>query len=283
MELELSNLVLKYAALRVLDPGRVARLVAALAREDQRSPVLVVGEGVLVDGYHRVQALRDLGRDVVLAVRIEVPEAEALVLAWRLETGRRKSALEEGWLLVELVETHGRTQSTLASELRKPKSWVSQRLGLVRALPEPVQEAVRTARIPAQAAMKSLLPLARLDRAACARLAAATTEPITVRQWEQICSAWRRANPEGRARIEENPVLLLKTEEALVIGPVDAEEKLARDFEGVAGLCRRARSQVREGVFARANTGPCRPAWTQAREAFLSLEQEVVRAGPRDA
>jgi ParB family transcriptional regulator, chromosome partitioning protein len=106
MELELSNLLLKYAALRVLDPARVARLVAALSREDQRSPVLVVGH-VLVDGYHRVEALRELGRDVVLAVRIEVPEAEALVLAWRLETGRRKNALEEGWLLVELAETHG--------------------------------------------------------------------------------------------------------------------------------------------------------------------------------
>jgi ParB family transcriptional regulator, chromosome partitioning protein len=278
MDLELSNLVLKYAALRVLDPARVGRLVAALSREDQRSPVLVVGDGVLVDGYHRVEALRELGRDIVGAVRLEVPEAEALILAWRLETGRRKTALEEGWLLVELAETHGRTQTALAEELRRTRSWVSQRLGLVRALPEPVQEAVRSARIPAQAAMKSLLPLARLDREACERLATAPSEPLTVRQWEQICAGWRKADPEGRLRIEQNPVLLLKTEEAVSPVPIDAEEKLAQDLEGVAGLCRRARKQVRAGVFARANTGPCSAAWIQAREAFASLEQEVRRA-----
>ncbi|MBA3380971.1 MAG: ParB N-terminal domain-containing protein [Actinobacteria bacterium] len=283
MNLELSTLVLKYAALRVLDPGRVARLVGAMSREDQRSPVLVVGEGVLVDGYHRVQALRQLGRDLVAAVRLEVTEAEALVLAWRLETGRRKSALEEGWLLAELAETHGRTQVALAADLHRTRSWVSQRLGLVRVLPEDVQEAVRTCKIPAQAAMKSLLPLARADRDACSRLSAAAKEPLTVRQWDRICTAWRKAPPEVRRRIEENPGLLLKTEEAVSVVPVDAEEKLVQDLEGVAGLCRRARRQVRDGAFARANDAPCRAAWTQAREAFVSLEREVDRAEPRDA
>lgn len=283
MNLELSTLVLKYASLRVLDPGRVARLVGALSREDQRSPVLVVGEGVLVDGYHRVEALRELGRDLVAAVRLEVSEPEALVLAWRLETGRRKNALEEGWLLAELVETHGRSQTTLATELRRTRSWVSQRLGLVRVLPENVQEAVRTAKIPAQAAMKSLLPMARIDRDACSRLAAAPKEPLTVRQWALVCTAWRKADPEVRRRIEENPGLLLKIEEAVSAVPADAEEKLAQDLEGIAGLCRRARRQVREGVFARANTGPCRAGWNQAREAFVSLEREVGRAEPRDA
>jgi ParB-like chromosome segregation protein Spo0J len=283
MNLELSTLVLKYAALRVLDPGRVARLVAALSREDQRSPVLVVGEGVLIDGYYRVEALHQLGRDLVFAVRLDVSEAEALVLAWRLETGHRKSALEEGWLIAELAEAHGRTQVTLAAEFRRTGSWISQRLGLVRVLPENVQEAVRTARIPAQAAMKSLLPLARVDRGACGRLAAAAQEPLTVRQWDRVCTAWRRADPEVRRRIEENPGLLLKTEEAASAVPVDAEEKLVQDLEGVAGLCRRARRQVHAGAFARANDTPFRAAWTQAREAFVSLEREVGRAEPRDA
>lgn len=283
MNLELATLVLKYAALRVLDPGRVARLVAALSHEEQRSPVLVVGDGVLVDGYHRVQALHELGRDLVAAVRLEVSEPDALVLAWRLETGRRKSALEEGWLLVELAETHGRTQIGLAAELRRTRSWISQRLGLVRVLPESVQDAVREARIPAQAAMKAMLPLARIDRAACGRLAAAAQEPLTVRQWERVCTAWRKADSEVRRRIEENPGLLLKTEDASSPVPVDAEEKLVQDLEAVAGLCCRARKQVRNGLFARANEAQCRAAWIQAQEAFLSLEREVRRAQPRDA
>jgi hypothetical protein len=130
--------------------------------------------------------------------------------------------------------------------------------------------------------MKSLLPMARIDRDACSRLASAPKEQLTVRQWARVCTAWRKADPEVRRRIEENPGLLLKTEEAVSAVPADAEEKLAQDLEGIAGLCRRARRQVREGVFARANTGPCRAGWNQAREAFTSLEREVGHAEPRD-
>src|SRR4051812_16881811 len=102
MDLEVSHLVQRYRALRVIDRDRVCRLAASIARNGQQSPVLVVGDGVLVDGYHRVAALRELGRDLVQAVSLPIPEGEALVLTHRLETGRRRSAIEEGWLLREL-------------------------------------------------------------------------------------------------------------------------------------------------------------------------------------
>lgn len=272
------DMTLRYMNLRVLDLGRVSRLAASIAQDGQRSPVLVTPSRVLVDGYHRVEALRKLGRDVVTVVELPVGEAEALVLAWRLETGRRKSALEEGWLLRELAESHGRTVTDLAAELRRPKSWVSQRLGLVRVLPEAVQRAVRKGRVPAQAAMKSLVPMARIDGDGCARLVAALKEPVTVRQVERIYAAWRKADPEGRARIEAAPHLLLKVEESVAPVPPDAEEKLAADLERITGLCHRARREVRQGVFARANT-LARRTWEQAREAFDALREEVARAG----
>jgi ParB-like chromosome segregation protein Spo0J len=278
--MELHHLDLRYAGLRVLDPGRVSRLAASIARDGQRAPVLVAGCGVLVDGYHRVQALEELGRDTVATLALQVGEAEALVLAWRLETGRRKSALEEGWLVAELAQGHGRTVTELSMELRRPKSWVSQRLGLARVLPELVQEAVRAARVPAQAAMKSLVPMARQDASACERLVANFGEPVTVRQVARIVAAWRVADAEGRARIVAQPMLLLKAEEAVSPVEPDAEERLARDLEGVAGLCRRARRAVQEGVFARANRSLARRSWEQASEAFRSLEEEVRRARP---
>ena len=60
LQLEISHLDLRYASLRIQDPGRVSRLAASLAREEQRSPVLVVDGVVLVDGYHRVAALTAL-------------------------------------------------------------------------------------------------------------------------------------------------------------------------------------------------------------------------------
>ena len=279
MDLEINHLVLRYTALRVIDAGRVSRLAASLCREGQRSPVLVVGPGVLVDGYHRVQALKALGRDLVTAMALEeVSEAEALVLSWRLETGRRKTAMEEGWLLAELMETHGRTQAELALELRRSRSWVSERLGLVRGLPEPVQEAVRAGRIPAVAAARSLLPMARTSPEATERLVAALVEPVSKRDVERIYRAWRRADAEGQAAIEVNPMLLLKVEEATEMVPPDVTDQLARDFESIAGLCRRARQRCQEGVFARANSRLLQGTWAQAREAYQALEEEVHRA-----
>jgi len=279
-EIEIAHLQLRYAALRVMDPGRVARLAASLAVEGQRAPVLVTAGVVLVDGYYRVAALGKLGRDLVDAVVLDVGEAEALVLAWRLETGRRKSALEEGWMLRELADTHGRTQALLAQELRRPRSWVSERLGLVRVLPETVQVAVRQGKVPAQAAMKSLLPMSRQDSAACAAMVGALGAAVTARQAERLYLAWRKADPVGRQRIVEHPDLLLKTEEAPgSAAPPDAEEKLAADLESIAGMCGRARKAVRAGVFPRGNS-VARRAWTQAQEAMAALQEEVTRAGP---
>lgn len=278
LELETCHLIPRYSGLRVLDPGRVSRLAASLVRDGQRSPVLVVEGGVLVDGYHRVAALRELGRDLVKAVELQVTEAEALVLAWRLERGRRKSALEEGWLLAELVETHGHSASELAAQMHRTRSWVSQRLGLVRALPESVQEAVRASKVPAQAAMKSLVPMARRDPTGCEHLVAALPEPVSVRQMARLYAAWKAADATGRARIVAQPMLLLKAEAATSSASPDAEERLARDLESVAGLCRRARRAVGGGVFARANRGLVERAWEQASGAFRSLEEEVERA-----
>jgi hypothetical protein len=39
--IEIRALVLRYAPLRIVDPNRVSRLAAALARDGQRTPVLV--------------------------------------------------------------------------------------------------------------------------------------------------------------------------------------------------------------------------------------------------
>lgn len=281
--MELNHLDLRHEALRIVDRGRVARLAASIGQEGQRSPVLVASGGVLVDGFHRVEALRQLGRDEVATVELAVGEAEALILAWRLETGRRKTALEDGWLLAELAEHHARPVSALAAEFRRPRSWVSERLGLARALPATVQSAVREQRVPAQAAMKCLVPMARVDAAACASMVSALTEPVSKRQVELLYGAWRKADAEGRRRIVDAPMLLLRVAEAEP-GPraADAEEQLAQALEGVAGLCRKARKSVVEGAFPRGNGvfprgNAARHAWGQAREAFESLREEVDR------
>jgi ParB/RepB/Spo0J family partition protein len=140
MTLEWHQLVLKYTHLRVSDAQKHARLLTSLAEGDQQTPVVVVASEptrfVLIDGYARVAALRKLGRDVVLAVALTMSEAQALVFCHRTQTGSHPNALEEAWLLYELVQSHGLEQRHLAMLLSRSPSWVSRRLALLAALPD---------------------------------------------------------------------------------------------------------------------------------------------------
>ena len=133
--LELPQLDLRYAGLRIADPTRRARLEQALAREGQQVPILVIAgdadKYVLIEGYGRVDALKRLARDTVLATLLDMGEAEALVLRHRLDHGAPRSALEEGWLVTTLLDC-GKSQVEVAIALAKSTAWVSRRLALVR-------------------------------------------------------------------------------------------------------------------------------------------------------
>jgi ParB family chromosome partitioning protein len=217
----------------------------------------VVADGerfVLVDGYTRVEALRELGRDLVEAVLLDVPEAEALILAHRLEAKRRRSALEEGWLIAELTAHHGLGQRAIATRLQRSVSWVSRRLSLVKVLPESVQGAVKRGLLPPHAAMKFLAPLARANKAQCEELVAALgNEVATDRQMERIYLGWKRADGPTRERIVQQPRLYLQAEGACRAQPVvpegDPAFPLIGDLDAIAGLARRAKRRVGEGLM----------------------------------
>ena len=144
MELEFHQLETKYTGLRIADAQRTARLVASLCAYGQQQPVLVVRDSgheegveryVLIDGYVRVAALDELKRDSVAATVLDLSEAQALVLAFRLERHRVRSAIEEAWLLRELIDGHAIAPRDLAAWCGRSPSWVSRRLGLIAVLP----------------------------------------------------------------------------------------------------------------------------------------------------
>lgn len=280
MQVEIHQIELRYTALRLTAPKRLARLTASIAREGQRSPVLVVSEGdryILIDGYKRVAAVQSLSRDVVEATVLQVSTSEALIWTWKMEASRRRTALEEGWLVQELVEGHQLSQAALAVHLGRSRSWVSRRLSLVEVLPESVQDAVRTGVVPAQGAMKFLVPLSRDNTEHCKRLVRNLgSEAVTVRQVERLYLAWRRGDKEQRERLIANPLLFLKAEEAITPSDVEADEfqQLVSELESISSLCRRIRRRLREGVFTRAKphgTSGIERAWQETQIAYDNL------------
>jgi ParB family chromosome partitioning protein len=146
--------------LRVREPHQQRRLVASLADNGQQTPIVVVAAPdhsdhyVVVDGYKRIAALQQLGRDTVEATVWAMSEAEAVLLERSLRFSKHESALEQGWLLSEMEQRFSYSLEELARRFDRSVSWVSRRLALVELLPEAIQQQVREGQIAAQVAMK---------------------------------------------------------------------------------------------------------------------------------
>jgi ParB-like chromosome segregation protein Spo0J len=286
MQIELPELELRYAALRIADASRAARMRASLAADGQQSPVSVIAsaEGdahrfVLIDGYQRVHAVRALARDVIEAVLLPLAEADALIMAHRLDEVGRRSALEDGWLLDDLIVRHGLSQEELGKRLSRSRSWVSRRLSLVYLLPEVAQVAVRDGAVPAQAAMKYLVPLSRDKRQACERIVEHLDfgrEPaVTEREVGRLYIHWRRGDAEVRARIESHPRLFLRVDAATEPDEKSDTEQLVSDLNAISGLCMRARRRLVDGAV-QVSHPRVRRAFREAQRNFATLTELIT-------
>lgn len=287
MDVDLHLLELRHDDLRIRGGDRRGRLIASVAAIGQQVPVIVIREGerlVLIDGYLRVDALRQLGRDTAAATTWPVTESEALLHHRHLSTSEH-TAIEDAWLLARL-RTHGLSLDELACRLCRSKSWVSRRLALLDELAIAAQACVRAGTVPAQAAMKYLVPLARANRGHCERLIAGIGQTrLSVRELGTIYQAWRRADAAGRQKIVSDPLLFLRAlEAAQSTTDVDDDESAAllKDLTTLAAIAWRARRRVHHGsAFAADHT----KVWSAATDAFASLGAaiEETHAGPDDS
>jgi ParB family transcriptional regulator, chromosome partitioning protein len=256
MQLEFHQLDRRWEHLRVRHPARQRRLLASLAESGQQTPIVVVAdEGqadrfVVIDGYKRIAALEQLGRDTVEAVVWPMSEAGAVLLDRSLRLSEHETALEVGWLLAELEQRFGYSLDELARRFDRSVSWVSRRLALVEVLPEAIQQQVREGKILAQVALKFLVPVARQSLEDCQRMAAIFAQHhCDTRQAGQLYGAWRKGSPAIRKRILDDPELFFKAqrqaaEEAPDSEGTPADAELLRDLEMVAAIVNRAQRRL---------------------------------------
>jgi hypothetical protein len=167
LHLELRHLRVDYAGIRASDPAAEAKLLASIACEGQKVPILVVCDGPhvhqVLDGFRRRHALEQLGRDIILAVEWPAGAVEGLIQVRRPRTGSASGPLEEGWLIETLVELHELSLQEVGERLGRTKSWVHRRLSLVHQLPEVVRLKVLRGTPPGYVATTSGVPWARAN------------------------------------------------------------------------------------------------------------------------
>ena len=250
MQLEFHQLDRRWEHLRVRHPARQRRLLASLAESGQQTPIVVVAAEdqtdryVVIDGYKRLAALEQLGRDTVEAVVWPMSESAAVLLDRSLRLSEQETALEVGWLLGELEQRFGYSLDELARRFDRSVTWVSRRLALVELLPEAIQQQVREGKIAAQAAMKFLVPVARQSLTDCQRMAAIFAEHhCDSREAGQLYAAWRQGSAAMRKRILDYPALFFKTQRQERVPPGTGAE-LIRDLEMVSAIVNRAHRRL---------------------------------------
>jgi ParB/RepB/Spo0J family partition protein len=231
----------------VRHPGRQRRLLASLAEVGQQVPIVVVAaEGqadryVVIDGYKRIAALEQPGRDAVEAVVWPMSEAAAVMLGRSRRLSEHETALEVGWLLAELEQRFGYSLDELARRFDRSVSWVSRRLALVELVPEAIQQQVHGGKILAQVALKFLVPVARQSLEDCQRMAAIFAQHhCDTREAGQLFAAWRQGSRPIRQRILDAPELFFKAQRQEGKPSTTAAAELLRDLETVAAIVNRA-------------------------------------------
>ena len=183
--LDLHRLELRYAELRVPDALAITRLARSIAVNGQLVPcIAVAGEGnalILLDGYRRVAALRQLGKDTAEVECWDGDPVQGLLGVLARTRSRAFVPIEEALLLRELISIGSLSQHDIARRCSRDVSWVSRRLQLVTVLSDEVLKAIRQEKVSTWATVRILGPLARANSAHAEQLLASlrTTSLIT--------------------------------------------------------------------------------------------------------
>lgn len=285
MQLEFHQLDRRWEHLRVRRPDRQRRLLASLAESGQQTPIVVVSltdqpdRYLVIDGYKRIAALQQLGRDTVEAVVWPMSEAEALVLDRSLRFSAQETALEQGWLLAELEQRFGYGLEDLARRFDRTVNWVSRRLKLVELLPDAIQRQVREGKIAAHVAMKFLVPMARIRLQDCERMAAAFAKHrCDTRQAGQLYAAWRDGSAVIRKRILAEPELFLKAQRQGELAAAAASAPAAallRDLEMVVAIMNRASRRIAGAGMDRRQGEDARRKIDRVRQQLNHLSEQI--------
>jgi len=193
-------------------PSYVERLTASFKREGQFQPIVVrphptqPGKYQLIDGEHRVRALRKTGELLVRAEIVALSDEEAHILAMRLNQthGKPLDEIEEALRFKEMMEKYGYTQQKVAEVFEVSQPLVSIRLKLLEDSSQELREAFIRRLIKPEAARE----IAELPKEEQPKVVGRVAEKkISQRATRALVHAYKAAKtPEEKQLILSKPV-----------------------------------------------------------------------------
>ena len=281
-EIEIGRLELLYAHTRIERPERISSLALSMGHIGQIIPVIVLKSLVLLDGYLRVQALKKLGKDMVVAEIWEMKDEDALVSIIARTSSRKWELLEEAALLHELHDRHHLSQEKIASMVGRTQGWVSTRLALYGALTPDLVDLIRKGIISTWTATRVIAPIARAIPEHGTVLSESIRKvALSTRDMAEFFRHYQKSSRSIRDKMVQDPHLFLKSlsireDKVLKEGPEGKWLKNIRIIiHMLKGLCKEVPT-----LFCQAGKLERRillTALEDGRKQFIELEREIGR------
>jgi ParB/RepB/Spo0J family partition protein len=221
VEIEISCIEMTFAHIRIANALQLKKLISSIDTCGQLTSIIVVPAAssnhfTLIDGYLRIDALKKLRQDVVKAEVWECSEVDSLLFLLANHGQRQWEAFEEAQALRELQTHYHLSQEQIAKRIGRAQSWVSHRIALLDALPDPLIQAVMKGQISAWSAQRILVPIARaIPLHAEYLLDYLRAHPHSTRELSFFFNHYQKANKVAREKMVMQPDLFFKAQKAL--------------------------------------------------------------------
>ena len=234
LELEWHQLELRYSLLRTHTAAETRRTMLSIHEYGLLAPISVIASGIVnrtwivIDGYLRIAAMKELGRDLITATVWDVAISDALLQSYQSNESRPWKQLEEAHLLQELMILHQYNQAQLAKRLGKSESWVCHRLQLLQNLPDFAQTAINRGVLSTWVGSRILIPFARANLEHTKLLVNyLSAKNHSSRDIFAFYEHYLRSNHHVRKQIAANPSLFFKSHELTKLEAKESSDKFA--------------------------------------------------------
>lgn len=214
--IELHYLEQPFSQLRQRSRAAYLRMSESIQRDTQLVPVICIPTDkqtwILIDGYLRVGALKNLGVDTVSAEVWVCDISTALILLMTQSQQRHWEAIEQARFLEVLHTECGLSQIQIAKNISRDVSWVSRRLALLKDLSEKAFAAYADGKISTWALSRVIQPLARANTLHADSLVDYLCGNFeSTRALLEFFKTYQRSNKSVRQKMSDNPTLFFKT------------------------------------------------------------------------
>ena len=239
---ERTSLDRRYEGYRMRDKAGEARLLASITERGIEQPLAGVDtpqRRLLLDGFRRYRCAEKLGIECLPYVCLGKEEAMGIAKLMCVAKQKTLSILEQARFVVELLSMHDMSVADVAETLSRSKAWVSMRRGLLKEMPQAVQEILFRGAFPVYSYMVTLRPFMRMNGVTSQEIErfmqTVAGARLSVREIEMLAHGYFRGPAALRQEIDQgNWKWSLEQMQAVGEDPEgcnDFECALLRDFE----------------------------------------------------